>query len=336
MNNDARISPSSGARGSRDDSTESTDPSSQAGSDSAQTVSVTSGADADDVEKPLAVAASVILIAHPDDQLLGYRYDLKPGSVLIIGRSPDADVSLPEIRSISRMHARVEHRGSTVVIEDLGSTNGTIVNDERIKAGTSLASGDRFQVGSCHFKLLHDQDVEIAYHQTIYNLVVQDGLTDAFTKRKFNEEFAREFSRAGRYDRPLSLVLFDLDHFKAVNDSHGHLCGDSVLQGVAARVRRQVRAEQIFARVGGEEFAILCPETEANLARIFAERLRLDIDGVPFCWSEIEVKVTCSFGVAELSGEMSDADELFKAADRALYIAKNSGRNTVSVYTSEG
>lgn len=319
---------------SREAGGESTDPASLSNTDLSRTFSVTDD-EADEGGSSAPIAASVILIAHPDGQLLGNRYDLKPGAALIIGRSPEADISLPEVKSISRMHLRVEHRGSAVVIEDLGSTNGTIVNDERIKEGTPLASGDRFQVGSCHFKLLHDQDVEHAYHQTIHNLVMYDGLTDIFNKRKFNEELTREFSRARRYDRPLSLVLFDLDHFKSVNDSHGHLCGDFVLHAVASRVERQIRAEQVFARVGGEEFAVLCPETGADHARIVAERLRLDIGGLPVSYQNTEVPVTCSFGVAELTEDTTTAAQLFEAADRALYIAKNSGRDAVAVYGSE-
>jgi diguanylate cyclase (GGDEF)-like protein len=314
---------------------ESTDPSSHGRDDFSRTSSNTADVEAGDDRATTEIAASVILIAHPDDQLLGRRFDLSVGRCLTIGRSPEADISLPEVRSMSRMHARVEHRGSRVVIEDLGSTNGTNVNDERVQAATPLHSGDRFQVGSCHFKLLHDRDVEHAYHQAVYNLVVRDGLTDVFNKRKFEEEMAREFSRARRYDRPLCLVLFDLDHFKRVNDTHGHLCGDAVLHGIAARVRRQVRTEQVFARVGGEEFAILCPETEAEDARLFAERLRSDIGEAPLRWGETDVVLTCSFGIAQLGAGMTSAEDLYRAADRGMYVSKNSGRNMVTVDTDD-
>jgi diguanylate cyclase (GGDEF)-like protein len=291
-----------------------------------------SGSAGDSGEPDGPLAASVILIAHPDGHLLGTRFDLSPGTSLTVGRSPDADISLPEVRSLSRMHARVEHRGSSVVVEDLGSTNGTLVNDQRIAAATPLASGGRFQVGGCHFKLLQDRDVERAYHDAIHALVTHDGLTDAVSRTKFDEEFEREFSRAQRYDRQLSLVLMDIDHFKRVNDTHGHLCGDSVLKALVARVQPRVRAEQVFARVGGEEFAILCPETGVPNVRILAERLRLDIGGEPFRCGDADVVVTCSFGIAGLSEATTRPEELFEAADRALYVAKNSGRDKVAVY----
>ena len=281
------------------------------------------------------IEANVILIAHPENRTLGTRFRLRPGSVIEIGRSPTSEISFPEVLSISRTHARLEHQGSHVVVEDLGSTNGTYVNDRLIQKNQQLRSGDRFQVGAVHFKFLHERDVENAYHLAIYDLVMRDGLTEIFNKRKYEEEVEREVARASRYSRPLTLVLFDIDHFKAVNDTYGHLCGDFVLKQVAERVRSALRAEQIFARVGGEEFVVLCPETDGDHGSRLAEKLRDRIGAEPVEYAGFQVPVTCSFGVAQLGRKMRDGVALYEVADRALYESKQGGRNMVQLAATD-
>jgi pSer/pThr/pTyr-binding forkhead associated (FHA) protein len=154
--------------------------------------------------------ASLILIAHPTGQSLGHRYRLSARSSVVLGRSPAADINLPEVASLSRQHARLTYRSESVVIEDLGSTNGTFVNDQRIEEPVVLASGDRFQIGTAHFKFLQERDIENAYHQAIHELMILDGLTQIANKRRFDEEAERELGRARRYHRPLALILFDV------------------------------------------------------------------------------------------------------------------------------
>ena len=277
-------------------------------------------------DSPGLFDADIILISHPDPAMLGRRFRLPPHNSLHIGRSSSADVSLPNVQSMSRLHARLRHQGHVVEIEDLRSTNGTYVNDVRLEMPSILRSGDRFRVGAAHFKFLHEEDPEQAYHEAL----MSDGLTRAFNKRKFDEEMLREFERARRHDRPLSLVLFDLDHFKRVNDTHGHRCGDTVLEQIAALTTARLRPEQIFARVGGEEFGILSPETGIEGAETLAEKLRHDIEGFEIEHGELRVQVTCSFGVAVLTEEMWRPEDLYDAADQALYLSKNGGRNRVS------
>ena len=287
------------------------------------------------VERGLAgaeVEADIILIAHPDNQRLGSRFRLSPGSTLEIGRSPTVGISLPEVMSISRKHARLRYSGSSVTLEDLGSTNGTYVNGVPVRGKSALRSGDRFQTAAVHFKFLHEQDVENAYHFAIYELMVRDGLTETYNKRKYDEEAQREFARAVRHQRPLSLVLFDLDEFKRVNDSYGHLCGDFVLKQVASRARELLRPEQVFARVGGDEFAILAPETGLAGAEALAGKLRELVASLDYHYGEAQIPVTCSFGVAELDEQMTLPQELYEAADRALLESKRAGRNRVGVY----
>lgn len=285
---------------------------------------------AEGVAEAAGVEANIILLSHPRQQHIGSRFSLRPGGALEIGRSPNAEVSLPDVPSVSRNHSRLEYLVGLVVIRDLGSTNGTYVNDRLIDGPTVLRSGDRFQVGAVHFKFLHEQDVEHAYHIAIYDLVARDGLTEIFNKRKFDEEIEKEFSRARRYGRPLSVIVVDVDHFKDVNDKHGHLAGDFVLKQIAARLASCLRAEQILARIGGEEFAILCPETDSSSAALLAEKLRARVAESPCLFGATAIGVTCSFGVAQFEGETQSASQLFQEADRALYGSKANGRNKVT------
>jgi diguanylate cyclase (GGDEF)-like protein len=277
--------------------------------------------------------ADIILIAHPEGQRLGSRFRLSPGTTLEIGRSGAVGISLPEVMSISRKHARLRYVGPVVTVEDLGSTNGTYVNGSPIHGRTVLRSGDRFQTAAVHFKFLHEQDVESAYHLAIYELVAKDGLTEIYNKRKYEEEVQREFSRAQRHQRPLSLVIFDLDEFKRINDNYGHLCGDFILKQVASLARDLVRPEQVLARVGGDEFVILSPETTGEGAEALASKLRDRIVAYDHRYGDIKINVSCSFGVAELTKEMATPQDLYQAADQALLQSKRSGRNRVAVHT---
>jgi diguanylate cyclase (GGDEF)-like protein len=279
--------------------------------------------------------ADIILIAHPEGQRLGSRFRLSSGTTLEIGRSSSVAISLPEVMSISRKHARLRYVGSVVTLEDLGSTNGTYVNGQAIHGRTVLKTGDRFQTAAVHFKFLHEQDVESAYHMAIYELVSLDGLTEIYNKRKFEEEVQREFARAVRHSRPLSLMIFDLDEFKRINDTYGHLCGDFALKQVAGLAKDLVRPEQTLARVGGDEFVILSPETTAAQAESLALKLRDRVLDLDHRYGDLKISLSCSFGVAQLSDRMPAPQDLYHAADHALLLSKRSGRNRVAVYSPE-
>jgi two-component system cell cycle response regulator len=159
-----------------------------------------------------------------------------------------------------------------------------------------------------------------------------DGLTGIHNRRYLQEYLERELGRAARHARPLSLVLFDIDHFKNINDSHGHVAGDYVLSTLARRVHEIIRTEDVFARYGGEEFAVICRAIDLPKANLFAERLRSNIQATEFVFEQALIPVTVSLGVAGLPQvEVDDPLALVSAADQALYDAKRGGRNRVEL-----
>lgn len=276
--------------------------------------------------------ADLILIAHPAGRGLGAHYRIAPGEVLNLGRSSTNEVALADVPSVSRVHARLCFEESGLVLEDLGSRNGTYVGDRRIEGPCQLRSGDRFSIGGVHFKVFVGADVEQAYHEAVHELAVRDGLTGAFNRRYFEEQGTRELQRSVRHHRPIAVILFDLDHFKEINDRYGHPCGDAILRQVVELMRSRIRREEWLARVGGEEFCLFCPETRPEQAGKLAERLRTELGSHAILWEGQRLEVTASFGVAALEGSMRHLSELVGAADRALYKAKELGRNRVIVF----
>lgn len=215
------------------------------------------------------------------------------------------------------------------MLADMGSTNGTHVNDTRIDRRL-LEGGDLIRIGSHILKFLSSDHIEAQYHETIYSMMITDGLTGANNKRYLLDSLEREMVRSYRHGRPVSLVMFDVDFFKTVNDSYGHLAGDAVLREISLRVRENVRKDEIFARYGGEEFMVLLPESTLEDARAFAERVRSLVADQPVNVDGTEIPVTISLGIAHVSGH-SDLlpDDLIAEADRNLYEAKRQGRNRV-------
>ena len=255
---------------------------------------------------------------------LGRRYEFD-GRDFVVGRDPDNDISV-DLTTVSRRHARLFGKDGEAWVEDLGSTNGTLVNDEPIDGPRQLHNGDQLRFGSSIFKFIEGGNVEALYHEEIYRLMITDGLTGAATQRAFLEFLDRELLRAKRHGRPLSLVMLDIDHFKDVNDTHGHLAGDYVLRGVAAAVRGEVRGDELFARYGGEEFAVVLPETVLEDAARFCERVRAKVEQQTFTWKEQALQVTISIGgTSTAAGE--DQAALVARADACLYEAKRAGRN---------
>ncbi|WP_129347327.1 GGDEF domain-containing protein [Sorangium cellulosum] len=258
---------------------------------------------------------------------LGRRIPLGTGAIEC-GRSIQTDIPLDD-EAVSRRHARISWSGGSYVVRDLGSTNGTYVNDACVDE-RSLRDGDQVKIGRTIFKFIQGGNVELSYHEEIYRLMTFDGLTQVHNKRSFEVALEREVSRACRYHRHLSLILFDIDHFKSINDTRGHLAGDAVLRQLAALSAANVRRDDVLARVGGEEFALLLPEIPIDSARLVAEKLRALVERTPFRFEEDEIAATASFGVAGVTPDAPVSPmELYRRADERLYHAKRGGRNRV-------
>lgn len=257
-------------------------------------------------------------------EYLGRRYTIKDEE-LLIGRAPHCDIMLTD-DSVSRMHCRLIPGSNGVVISDLNSTNGTYINATSVSTRL-LRDGDKVKVGRSIFKFLSGDNIEHAYHEEIYRLKTTDGLTGAFNKRYFDEETEREIYRFFRYSRPLSLLMIDIDFFKKVNDTNGHLAGDRVLTQLSQLIMANIRREDVFCRYGGEEFALLMPETDLGGAVEQGERVRSLVEGARFDFEGMVLKITVSIGATAAEPGMTSMDDFVRAADERLYEAKEAGRN---------
>ncbi|MFO0863097.1 MAG: GGDEF domain-containing protein [Gemmataceae bacterium] len=262
---------------------------------------------------------------YPTGPGMGTRYTL--GELpLILGRGNDCDIRIND-HSVSRRHARIQPGADGYYAVDLQSTNGTYVNDQPASM-CKLKDGDYLRIGNCIYRFLMGGNVETEYHEEIYRLTIIDALTDIHNKRYFIEFLDRELARSSRYARPLSLVMVDIDKFKSINEQLGHLGGDFTLREIAARIRGNIRKEELFSRYGGEEFAIVLPETTREGATLLAERLLKAVSENAFTYEENTYNVTISAGIAMTIGEKGiTPQELIRRADEKLYQAKNEGRN---------
>jgi two-component system, cell cycle response regulator len=243
-----------------------------------------------------------------------------------IGRSDECAVSVNS-DGVSRRHARLQRIFGLYFVTDLESTNGTYVNEQRV-AMMQLNDGDQIRVGDAVLKFVLNH-LEVEYNLQVSTLASADALTGALGKHHFEQAWEKEVERSTRNRSPLSLILFDLDHFKLVNDTYGHAAGDAVLSRTAAVVRGLLASESIFGRVGGEEFAIAVANTPLASARDLAERIRRAVEQTVYDHLGRTIAVTLSLGVAELAAGES-AEQVYVRADERLYAAKRAGRNRVA------
>ncbi|MBA3396439.1 MAG: GGDEF domain-containing protein [Deltaproteobacteria bacterium] len=282
------------------------------------------GASAEDFGELSKDRAYLIVIAGTQ---VGEMIALKESTVL--GRGGDADVRLVE-EKMSRRHCRLFIEGGEAFIEDLGSSNGTFVNGKRIES-QKLSDGDKIQVGETTIlKFTYNDQLEENFQRQMYDSALRDGLTKIFNKKYFHDRLGAEFAFTQRHRTPLSLILFDIDHFKKVNDTRGHLAGDRVLTALAAHVLKLVRTEDVFARYGGEEFAVLCRQTEVSRAQTIAERIRASVQQLEIVFGNERIPITVSVGVAMIPDRhIGSVDDFIGVTDAALYEAKRGGRNRV-------
>jgi two-component system cell cycle response regulator len=253
------------------------------------------------------------------------------GDVILLGRSPECTFAFDDA-SLSRQHARVMRVGSEHIIRDEGSRNGTFINNVRLTKAETLRNGDRIQLGSStllRFALVDDEEERAL--RRVYEAAILDGLTGIYNRKHLEERITSELAYAVRHQQPLSVIIIDVDHFKKVNDTYGHLGGDAVLRAVASLFGSGLRVEDVVARYGGEEFVILLRATPVAQALDLAERLRRAVEAAAIPFETHAIRVTSSAGVASLAepGMPADRAALLGAADARLYQAKQSGRNRV-------
>jgi diguanylate cyclase (GGDEF)-like protein len=254
---------------------------------------------------------------------------------LFLSRVSNADIRLVD-DGISRLHCRVRLLPDGLFVEDLASRNGTFCNGQKVTK-TMIKDGDKLQLGRTTILKFTFQDrMDESFQQRMLDSALRDPLTSVYNKRYFGDRLASEFHFATRHNSHLAVLLLDLDRFKAVNDTYGHLAGDKVLVGFAELLNSSIRNEDVLARYGGEEFVIISRQISQKDVLRFADRLRKQTELLAINYEDKILKVTCSIGVATYPELVCErAEQLVDAADRALYVAKSSGRNRVCVHPSE-
>jgi diguanylate cyclase (GGDEF)-like protein len=262
---------------------------------------------------------------------------------VIIGRALEADVRLNDTRA-SRLHAKITTEGSgeareaSYRITDLGSTNGTMVNGELITEAV-LSDGDKIVIGDHLFRFDMLDEIDREFQHQIHRLLAHDELTGLLTSKSFFSELRRESARAQDESRPFCVLMMDLDHFKEVNDTYGHLVGSKTLEETGRIIKEALRAGDVAARFGGEEFAAFLLDATYGQGLVAAERVRIALEQHEFPASRADSlganpthRITISIGVAGFPDDATDPIQLVELADSALYRAKRSGRNRVCAY----
>jgi diguanylate cyclase (GGDEF)-like protein len=273
-------------------------------------------------ERPAAAGPPCLVIISGDE--MGRRFELGTQEVSI-GRADTCTICV-NTDQVSRRHATVQHVLGRYYIVDMRSTNGTFVNEQKVDRA-KLVDGDQIRVGKAVIKYT-ESHVEQRYFEHAFNLASIDALTGAFNKRYFDETFGKEVLRAQQTRSPLSIVIFDIDHFKKINDTHGHPAGDAVLKNVSSAVSAQLREGDGLFRVGGEEFVLMLSATPKDMAVQAAEAVRGLIEALVTDAAGTRIAATLSLGVAQLR-EAEQPSALYQRADERLYAAKRGGRNRV-------
>ena len=273
-------------------------------------------------------------------ELLGTPIPLERDRV-VFGRALEADIRLNDFKT-SRIHAQItaESDSDTGVtrfrIKDLGSTNGTLVNGQVVREAV-LNHGDKIVIGDHLFRFDLLDAIDREFQQQIHRLLGHDDLTGLLTSKSFFTELRREAARAEEEGLPFCVMMMDVDHFKRVNDTYGHLVGSRTLTELAGIIMSALRSGDVAARFGGEEFAVFLLDADYPQALVAAERVRRAVEKHSFSVSaeginETSFGVTVSIGIAAYPDDATEPIELVELADSALYHAKQRGRNRVYSY----
>ncbi len=260
----------------------------------------------------------------------GRMFQLAHG-LSIIGRAPEAAIRLID-DGVSRHHAQIRNDGQLSWVQDRGSRNGTFVNGVKIERETVLDDGDKLQVGrAIVLRFAFHDELDQSFHENLVSSALRDPLTRLFNKRYFLDRLDSELKFALRHNTPLTLLMLDVDHFKRVNDTHGHLAGDALLVKLGDVICHAVRNEDVVARFGGEELVVILRSTSMEAATLLADRLRRIVEQTSVVHGGHDVRATVSIGIAGYPTlAVETPEQLLEAADQALYRAKHAGRNRVA------
>lgn len=269
-----------------------------------------------------------LIVLYPQNQFK--QIPLERGTV-ILGRGTDANIRLDD-ELVSRKHCALTFDGRYVIVKDLGSTNGTFVDGSPIDStGKNLESDNRLQIGKMVLKVDFKDPSEEAFDRELYEAATMDPLTKISNRRTFMDRSLGELALARRNNYFVHAIMVDADHFKRVNDTWGHQCGDMVLKEIARILKEEKRESDLLARYGGEEFVLLLSGIGPEDAKKSAERLRSAVERHRFSWKDTIIPITISLGLSSKQGnEIGQIDQMIAECDRLLYVAKEGGRNQVA------
>jgi len=270
-----------------------------------------------------------LIVVYGDDAGKIYPLDKK---TITIGRSDEFDIQLAD-SSCSREHSIIQFNDNNQpVLKDLNSTNGTFVNGSKITK-INLEDGDKIMFGvSSVFKFAIQDSLEAKFQKKLYESSVNDHLTGAFNKKYFLDTLSKEFSYSLRHHSSLGLLMLDIDFFKKINDTYGHIVGDMVLKEFVKRIKNNLRNEDILCRYGGDEFAVIVRDFKYGFIKIAAERIRLFFNGKSINCKDHKINISVSIGAATIDNEnIETSEDMIELADANLYKAKQSGGNCIVI-----
>jgi len=274
----------------------------------------------------------IFTIIDGEENQFGKIFTFYKDSILI-GRNKYSDIYIND-ENISNDHCEIkvikndENKIDQIILKDLLSTNGTYVNGKLI-SNKVLKSGDKIKIGETTLRFNYNDKLEEKYHLKLFNIATSDSLTKLHNKRYTIGELENQYKIAKRNNRIFSLIMFDIDDFKAINDKHGHIAGDEFLKNVASHINKHIREQDFAGRFGGDEFLIILPETEIEGAVILANRIREKIEKSETVYRDHKIKTTISGGISQFSFSYNNIGELLEITDKALYKAKKLGKNKV-------
>ena len=279
------------------------------------------------------ITVSVTTISGPRT---GLSFQLEPQTGINLGRAPDSDIQIVDT-GISRNHITMRFDGSSVIVEDLNSANGTYINGTKLTGKIEIKNGDQIAIGvSTVLKFSLNNQLDTEYKDYIEEQLSKDILTKAYNRKAFAHFLNSTFIAAKRDFSSVCLFMIDVDNFKSINDTHGHQVGDKILKHIADKLIKTVRSADIVCRYGGDEFAIVCPNISSLSGLQLAEQVRSNIESMRFTVDNTQISTTLSIGVSNFpDNDIQCVSQFIAYADKAMYKAKRKGRNQIGLISNK-